>query len=387
MKRLAFPILVVVLTLGFAVNAYVDPMVDWDMLPYLAIALEFEESDYKVIHERTYDLVRESVSDEGFEKLALREGYRSQMYARPDLFAQQLNFYRIKPLYILLLYSLMKLGMTPPTASVLVSVLSCVAISFIVAVWIRRYYRGIEATIFWLLVIVAARVPEFAGLSSPDALGAFLTMLSLYLLLERSKVILSAAVLILAMFARPDTATLALPLFAYLAFTNDKDLKLSFAKAGALAMTALVVYGGISYFADGYSWWTLFWHTFVGKIHAPEQFDTPISLSTYISAFARNISELTSYRFPYIVLLAFLTFVTTGAGLIRTSRYAHIVGLLLFVFVARFVLFPAIYERFLIAHYLTIMLSFVTVLHGVTHRRATASGKEPAEVSTSRVAK
>jgi hypothetical protein len=80
--------------------AYKRPEYNWDMLPYMAIALQHDMHDPKAIHDSVYALAGRMVPSPEFRELT--DGglaYRRKMAGNAWEFQSQLPYYVVKPLY------------------------------------------------------------------------------------------------------------------------------------------------------------------------------------------------------------------------------------------------------------------------------------------------
>ncbi len=362
LKKTVFTLCVAAVTLAIAANSYMDPVIDWDILPYIACAIEFEETDPEAVHNRTYEIVHENVSESKFEELTARGDYRSAMYAEPDLFVAQLGFYRVKPLYYTLLYLAYTAGIPMFDASVLISVIASIIIALLLGLWVYSYYPNIKGVGIWLLILLFVQLPEVSSYSSPDALGSLFVFLAGYLFIEKGRPYMGLAALILSMLARPDNVIFAGLIVVYIGITNVEQIKVPRLRAALMLAALVVVHFVMGHFFRTYSWSTMLQHMISGTTLDPNAVDIEFSLSMYLSKFLGNIPELTAYRFPAIIFVIFLTFVMARWKLLSPDRYMHIGAILILVFAIRYVLYPVLMERFLMGYYIIALQAFVVRL-------------------------
>lgn len=348
--------------MAIAANSIMDPVIDWDILPYIACALEFEESDPETLHRKTYEVVESNVSAETFERLTERGDYRSTMYAEPDLFVAQLGFYRVKPLYYTLLYLGYEAGLPMLDASVLISVIASIIIALLLGFWVYSYYPGIKGVGIWLLILLFVQLPEISSYSSPDALGGLFVFLAGYLFIEKGRPYMGLAALVLSMLARPDNVIFAGLIVIYVGITNVEQIKVPRLRAGIMLAALVVVHFVMGHYFRTYSWSTMLQHMISGTTLDPNAVDIEFSLSMYLSKFLGNIPELTAYRFPAIIFVIFLTLVIARWKFLSPDRYMHIGAVLILVFAIRYVLYPVLMERFLMGYYIIALQAFVVRL-------------------------
>ena len=351
-----------VLYLGYvaanAVYATSTPAFNWDVIPYAACAISYEERDPRVVHERAYGALRRAAPPEVYEELTTSSAYRARMADVPQLFDLQLNYYHIRPLYVSLVFVASRIGVPVVTATVLVSALAAVAISLLSLVWLARSLPiGVAALIAWLLVN-ATGMTDLSRLSTPDILSAALVVGGLYLLIARHATDAGIAVLIGSLLARSDNVLLVLGVLACLAVCPDDRLRPGRRRLVLYAILALVVFVAIFLIARGYGWWTTVSHTLLGSIDDPTTYDRAPTLYLYAFVVNRGFKQFTSSHVAFMLLFAVLSFVFAG----RDQRAPlYFIAAVLVTLVVRFFLFPVLWDRLFLAYYFVIPILFVGI--------------------------
>ena len=75
-----------------------NPALNWDMLPAMALALEWEEKDPVELHKQTYALAQSELAPETYSQLTAA-GVRAVRAQDPAAFHEHLAFYRGRVLY------------------------------------------------------------------------------------------------------------------------------------------------------------------------------------------------------------------------------------------------------------------------------------------------
>ena len=105
LATLAAPLLYLFVAL-YALSLCVSrPIHNWDMIGYIAAAKSFETRDPATLHAFTYDSLRRAVTPDEYQALTTGP-FRAAVAASPDVLAEQIPFYRIRPLYNGLVYTL-----------------------------------------------------------------------------------------------------------------------------------------------------------------------------------------------------------------------------------------------------------------------------------------
>jgi len=91
-------------SLFFFIYSLYDQEQNWDMLGYASSAISLESEDPVYIHDYVYNELRNYVSDEDFEKLTNGSSYRKTMFEDPDAFIQQIPYFKIRIVFVSLIF-------------------------------------------------------------------------------------------------------------------------------------------------------------------------------------------------------------------------------------------------------------------------------------------
>ncbi len=155
----------------------VQPEYNWDIIPYIACAKSLQTDDPAQIHSFAYSEIEKS---EGTRMYAMPGSkwdtpYRALMRDSDAAFARQLPFYRIRAVYILLIYLFYAAGGSIIFATHFISALAAFAAAWIIFLIARRWFaRPYQYGI--LPVAFALGMLEVARLSTPDALALLIIM-------------------------------------------------------------------------------------------------------------------------------------------------------------------------------------------------------------------
>ncbi len=342
-----------------SLNAFLKPLYNWDIIPYVAVVLSLEQSDKKTLHTMTYEQIRQSVPAQDYANNTATP-YQKEMESNYEYFSQQLPFYQIRPLYTSLIYLVYKTGINIVTAIIIISILSSIFMSIIILRWLLDYLDSFYAYLFSFLIIHSAGVLQIARVFTPDALSAAILILSIYVL-TRKQVYFAGLLLVLAIFARTDNIILVVLALSYLKFFSH----LNWTGYISFILLSVLSYLSINYFANNYGWATIFHHTLIGLINNPADYHPTVTLSDYLRVLKQNGFQAFLWVNPFLVFLlcGFITISLKADNKI----YSHLTILMILSVVIHFLLFPApFWQRFFIAHYSIILIAMiVTVFHSV----------------------
>ena len=379
------------------------PEHNWDMLPAMALALEWEVKDPVQLHERTYALARTELPPETFAQLTA-PGVRAVRAQDPQAFHEHLAFYRARVLYSIAVRFLHEQGMKLSDATWWVP-LGCYALtSLLVLGWAATHLPLALAALFALGVAHTPALLNQASTSSADGLATLFVCLGAWALVERRLLAVAAPLFTLAIGARPDSVILIGFLAAALFFALPREERPSVpALLLWLVASAGLVYW-LSGFAGEYGWWPLMQISFVEKaVHPGELATTPV-WSEYLGILRRQVETLPGDG--YVTTPAGEVTGSTGVlayaalGLVALAmawrvelRVTALVAALLLTYVVRFFLFPQLWDRFFAPLYVLVPLALVTLVapgerapplpaYPTLRRRAssgTASSRAPGE--------
>jgi hypothetical protein len=360
------------LTLRTAVQLVRAPEANWDMLPAMALALEWEVREPVELHRRTYAALREEVPLATFAELTA-SGVRQARFLDAAAFHEHLPFYRARVLYSLAVYALHRLGAPLSAATYWVPVACFVLCAGLFLLWALRHTAPVLAALFALGL---AHLPAFlnqAGTSSADGMATLLLCLAGFALVELRRTGVAAVLVAMSLGARPDGVLLAGFLAAALyACLPREERPRPTLLALWLALSA-ALYLGLTRYAGEYGWWPLVQISFVEKSVHPAALPSAVDWDVYGAILARQLAALPGEGY-----------VTTGGSEVTGSTLVFFLGAvavllarrawpserasvallaaLLATYLVRFPLFPQIWDRFYAPFYALVPLVGLSVL-------------------------
>ncbi len=261
------------------------PFYNWDVLPYVAIAKSYSLGSMADVHRETYALAESRVPPNIYRRLLLDDPpYRLALARDPDLFAQVLPFYRVKPLYPFLLHVLDRAGVDPVRAGVAVSQLSYLAIAVVLGWWCARHLPPVVTALCIPLVVSSGFVLGLAAWFTPDALSTLVMLVATILIVEgRGRV--GWPTMALAVVVRPDNLVF-LGLFGLWAFWHRLPHRPWIIAAMAVG---IVVQLAESRLAAGYGWKLLFHNAMVKRLLRPAEFQPTLDLAGYADIYVLQL--------------------------------------------------------------------------------------------------
>lgn len=353
------------LLVWIAVLAFAHCFYNWDMVAYAALAMDW--SGAADPHAAVYRAFEAEVPDSVMREL-IADGYPRQVAESSEAFASQLPFYVVKPLYVVVLAGLHRLGVPVVAAIQAVSALCVMLTCTLILVWLRRSIPLGAAVLMTVALAYASRLVDLARVGTPDALSVLLVLLALFLICERRLPVAGSLLLLLAIAVRTNNVVFFVLATVFLAVGEAPPVRrrLLAVLGGGLVLWAVIG-------AFGRSWWTLFHHTLVQPLVDVDKFDGAFSWSLYGRVLARAGGELLVRDIAASSVVWIFLALAVALFQLRPALRPWL-GLAAANLAALFLLFPLVanWDRFLVPFYLWIAAALV----GAIAARRTPTGQE-----------
>jgi hypothetical protein len=326
------------------------PHYNWDMLAYAAATERFQSADPNVWHQTAFDSARRLLPQAEFQRLTGTdpESFRSRVYADPQLFAAQLDFYTGRVAYIGATWLLREMGLNPLRAQHVVSGMA-VALGLLC---LALLLRPILPTVPLLLIPAAAALfglLQIVRLGTPDAMMFAAVCAASLLLVRRDRAVLLLLPVLLCV--RTDLILWTLPVYAYL--LHSDQLRRSAVGASLLA-SVLVLF----VLQQGHPGWSTLVHvTLIDPVVLDPAHPPPVGLADYVLLLKRGLLAMSADKAALLFLLLSVTAIAWAAARLRSGLNGQVFLLLILAslayFVGHFLLFPVTWERFFVGPYCT----------------------------------
>ncbi|UZS00128.1 hypothetical protein [Chondrinema litorale] len=341
---------------------YNRPHLNWDSLAYMGTLLELDGKNKNEIHDSVY--INLKTAGEKYHFLTNEDNYKKDMFASEEAFYQQLPFYRVKPLYILTCYAFYRLGIPLTKAVVFPSILSFLLVGILFFHWLNKYLSTFIALGITILLMFSPAVMLTSRLATPDGLSVLLLFFGFFGFLEEKKYIYYTIFFCLSIFARPDNIIFIILILVSNTIYNYVKDKNFYKKEYILPLSFVICsYSIIQLFIEHYSWYTLFYHTFIEKISYPNSFVSEFSVEIYIKGIIQGILSL-QYSFTYLPIFILILLLSLRNLKLNSMDTLIALSVLISVFV-RFLLFPDFTDRFYFIYYL---ISLILVIKSITNK-------------------
>jgi hypothetical protein len=363
--------------LAATVYKYRKPDYNWDLLAYSAAAISLERNNATEVHDIAYREARAHIPAFHYRQLTdTASVYRRRMAADPAFFNEQMPFYVIKPLYVAMVYSAYKSGLSLPAATFFPSVLAFFGIGLLLFFWLRRHLHIVLCTLLSILLVLATPLMYAASMATPDCLSAFFLLCAFYCIIERRRLVLAYLFLALAIFTRLDNVIVAFVILTMMARSNAWPGRIPLKRYLAMVTGLAVAYFLVTAMATRYGWSLFFLPSFYTRFH-----DTLYSVHTsslikdYI--LQRHSAIMVSFLFHHLsVYLAFALLLFIGRTPLRwkTLTTGQVLMLALIITIAiRAVVYTDLSDRYFVAYFLVIPVLLVQRIHELMAGRSVAS--------------
>jgi hypothetical protein len=332
------------------------------MLGYMACAVSIDEPDIDSIHAITYEAAKAELPSRDYHQLIdPANPYREKNLTDADYFNQQLPLYRIKPLYIFIIYLFYKMGISLTTATLLPSLLGFIGIGLILFFWMSGFMKGGWAFNFSTLMMLSP--PLWTGVLSatPDILCGCFTLLAFYFIIEKKNMLTGFIFLIAGLLMRIDLVLLSVMTALLLYFSAAGGKRIRLGLFIAWLSVSIVIFSLIAFLPGRFNEGTIKYFMVIPSDFAEEH--SRDSLSQYFILLVKGLFDTRYSMISFILLLATVTgIIRLRLTSIQRDFDLQVILLLVANIFLRYLLHPVIDDRFLIAHYLIITLIFLKTI-------------------------
>jgi len=355
----AINILYLFLLAGISFHIYRTPMYSMDALQYMGNAVLMEETDPVKVHQRVYAeiddrvprIAREDLRGHRIGATEDQNKSRQERAANPYRFAQFLPLFAIRPLYIIVLYWVGKMGLGLLRAGIVISVVSYFLLGVLFFRWLIRYLPHVATLCIALLVMISPPIMSLGRQNTADALATLVAFSGLYLIFERQSLCAGLALLLASLYFRTDFVVLAGPVLLAMWW----ERKINFWQVGVLSTLAVASVLAINHFAGDYGISMLYYRNFVGTPVAPGEMTINFSLGDYLRFFRSGLTlAAESYLIPFLLL--------GTIGLLLRSRLRVVAAVTMAYVALHFVVLPNWDERWFAVFYISMVLCAATAM-------------------------
>ncbi|MBE7185226.1 MAG: hypothetical protein INR68_12585 [Methylobacterium mesophilicum] len=329
--------------LGVSAYGWLRPDYNWDLVAYVATALEPQNPDAASLHRAAWGAVEAEVTPEKLRDLQEGDAYRLAQWLSPENFQSQLGMYRVKVLYVELIRWL-----TPVVgvvdAAVLLSVLPALAFGALLLWWLREA-DALQAGLVLAPALMLADFRSMASAATPDMLVSLISLAAVFALWKRRDLI-GCALLLLSVLVRPDSVILAFAVLIAAVLYGWRWLPMLATFGLALVFASLVGrYGGHP------GWWPHFVFSTVEMQANMANFHPPFSLVEFLRGYARGaLFALTENGWPWLLALSVVGWsLAARLGRVGHERTHALIFALAIGVLGKFASFPLPDDRFLFA--------------------------------------
>ena len=377
-----------VFVLAMAAMLFADPNFGWDTLGYVASIERLYSDDIAVVHARAYEGLRAVAGDAHFARLTgvgpfegefLKPAdiaYRQVVYADPAAFAQNVSFYAIRPAYWGLALALSGLGLNVFMATWLISNLCYVLICLGCFAFLAQRTTPLYALAGAVPIALYPPLLSVGGASNPDAMVA-LCFLGFFLLFMADRVLPASLLLLAAVFVRTDIAVFN-GIFAVLLVFRRLPAGTKWLSV-ALLLLSLPLATAIHDHYGHLGWARIFQFALIEYVPYPADLPGSLTREQYFATLGDALVQAVGRKWVWLTAAAVV--VTIALRRLRPWRVAALfrpfetvggarpedvmlVAILLY-FVARAILFPALYSRLYVGQVLVLLLCAMALFHEV----------------------
>ncbi|MBX3569158.1 MAG: hypothetical protein KF914_13935 [Rhizobiaceae bacterium] len=310
-------ILFVGMFLLIAVYTVVRPDYNWDMVAYVAAALEDEIQDPVALHAETWREIEKGAQPAQLYEIQQGNPYNVHQWTNPVDFESQLSMYRVKVGYIWMLQALAPLaGMVD--AAIMLSIIPTLVIGGLCLLWLREA-DAVQGMLIVGPALIVSDLFHMATAITPDMMLAAVSLTAIYML-WKGKDLAACLLLFASVFVRPDNIVVV---FAFLVTAVLFGWRLlPFLVTFVASLGACVV---ISKLGDHPGWWAHFYFSCVQIQNSMVDFHPPFTITAFLHGYVRGtLVALADNDWPPILVICLAAWALLAkAGRIPAAGRGH----------------------------------------------------------------
>jgi len=328
------------LILLIAAFSILKPAYNWDMIAYVAAALEPEYPNPTDLHQQTWAVIEAGASEGDMRRLTDANPYNKANYESPEALQSQLVMFAVKPLYVWSIRALEPIiGIAK--AAMAMSWAPGIFVGFFTLFWLWRA-DALHAAPLVLPMFIIGDYFHMARNVVPDMMHAAIALPALYAL-ARGKSWIAAVFLIVAVGIRPDSIILTFALLLVAPFFGLRIIPILAAFIGGLIAAKI-----IANYYDHIGWWSHFVFSTVELQANVDKFDPAFSLNTMITGYVRGVSvALQHSEWPWLfAILIFTRLFALAKGIVGEAKIEAVFAGCALGLLGKFASFPLPDDRF-----------------------------------------
>jgi 4-amino-4-deoxy-L-arabinose transferase-like glycosyltransferase len=274
---------------------------------------------------------------------------RSHIYNLNNAEKNILEYYRIKPLYVLCIYLLHQIGFSFINATLLPSLISFIFIGFIVFAWAAKFFKPTPACIFSMILMLMNPSIILARLSSPDPMSNLLIFICLYRIYFQKRYYWTVVLLFVSLFVRLDNFIAVMVLLSLMFLWPEKKapVKIPFSVFFVYILVTIVICIWVNFYFENNFWW----------FKRVRYIQSPLAYGYQVLVYCLSVSQ--SFL-PPLILFGLLAYFYHKSSF--DKKIIGMLGAIACIIFFRFLLFPSFEERFFTAFYLCGFLLILDLL-------------------------
>ncbi len=349
-----------------------NPVDNWDMLGYAASIKSLYGLDVAAIHTSVFSEYKSYATAQHFELLTADSSYRRTMYMDAEAFYQQIPFYKIRVLYVLLLTAASQAGVNVFTAMHFFSPFFGAAAFLTLYLGMRHHvhpFVWIAVPPFYFFLTLEFSLFQHGGV---DSFAFFWVAMTTVAFFRGSKWLYP--LLALSVLVRTDLILHAALMFAVALYFNRTDWR----QIIVWGVITLIAYFSVNSWAGNFGWTALINFVFVSDMLAthPEQYaQNKLGVKQYLG-FVLGKQDWISPWFWLSIAISMLNLLILLAifflpriqqyfdeDQIRSARRLQIISAVCLIYIIlHYVLFPAVFMRFFYGQCFLSILALLTTM-------------------------
>lgn len=365
-------VILIIYLAGMSYYLFSNQYYNADMEAYMGLVYKINDPEMPIteIHKKVFDELKQKKSrifEENVNKKeeALGENtYYHIISQNPRAFAEELNFFSVKPVYNFINSVFYKIGFSVSTSTFLISIVSYVLILLFTFFYLQKIVKS-NYVAFFITILLSLFKPllDASRHATPDVLSCLLLLLSFYYFVSRRNLFIATIFAMFTILTRPEYyifySFLWVLIVLYKRKFHQKSKELIFCFFYlSLSFVLIQLFSQIP-------WSVLFVNQFIKVQLYPVSNPDLLSFSEYILFIkSKLLIEFNNSYFPLLLIFAitsvFSKFSLKSENFVFFLLFFIIIYLVVFI---RFLIFPILVNRMMIGFYLVIILTLIYLIN------------------------
>lgn len=353
LKKIFAFILLLISILIIVYSGLNKPSYNFDRLFYMGVVLKMSKISPEESHVIVINEFKNKLNKEEFRNTFTSSNYNKIILESKESYQQQLPLYTTKPLYLYFYYVVYTITGKILESGIYLNIFFYLLTYLLFFKILCRYINFLLSAFLALFTFCNPLSLDVLSLGTPDVVASYFILLCVYFSIINFKNILYVIIsLVLMIFTRNDNVVFSLFFFIFL-YISNKISKVEILLT--VFFTLISFFFSYKIFDDYYGFSTTYYHTFITLLSYPKSFHAEIGIKEMLGIifnYGNTYVEWSFFVLSLIIMFFSMYYYRRSNGL----DYFELS--ILFTFLVKYLMFPAIWNRFNFIFVVLLIINF-----------------------------